>query len=318
MNDTLQELMGTEDSVKKPDLSATMELGRGGDILADPEPAAEEVFQHAKKAPKTNPWKSSAPFTEKDIETLITRGISNNPAASFEPVQFGDDLVPAAVRLKLTEAPPAPFDSYTRGRQVYYVWLDAPGTLRFDMTGGQISTNGTPLATLTLYAIEDPMSAVTATAQAPLDMQAHSLELTSAFKGLHRLEVSDAGRGAGLVWPAGTRVTIPSSGEMQTLLRGRGWEMCFYVPRGTRVIGGVAQGTGNMFDGDGNAVLKFAGNDRQAYFSVPVPPGQDGRLWKLKVNGKCLLMTVPPYLARSAGELLLPREVVEADGAATP
>jgi hypothetical protein len=47
---------------------------------------------------------------------------------------------------------------------------------------------------------------------------------------------------------------------------------------------------------------------------VPVKPGEDGRLWKFhQCAGQRLLMTVPPYLARSGKELLLPAEVVEKD-----
>jgi len=39
-------------------------------------------------------------------------------------------------------------------------------------------------------------------------------------------------------------------------------------------------------------------------------------LWKFVQNiGQRLMMTVPPYLARSAAERLLPREVVNADAA---
>ena len=41
---------------------------------------------------------------------------------------------------------------------------------------------------------------------------------------------------------------------------------------------------------------------------------QAGKLWRFEnCSGDKMLMTVPPYLARSAGELLLPREVVEKD-----
>jgi hypothetical protein len=50
------------------------------------------------------------------------------------------------------------------------------------------------------------------------------------------------------------------------------------------------------------------------YWSVPVPAGQDGKLWRFdQARGEFKLMTVPPYLARSAAELLLPAEVVKAD-----
>jgi hypothetical protein len=66
-------------------------------------------------------------------------------------------------------------------------------------------------------------------------------------------------------------------------------------------------------DADGSVVWDF-GKQGAGWFRVPVAAGQDGRLWKfVNTQGERLLMTVPPYLARSEQELLLPKEVVEVD-----
>ncbi|WP_145088086.1 hypothetical protein [Anatilimnocola aggregata] len=67
-----------------------------------------------------------------------------------------------------------------------------------------------------------------------------------------------------------------------------------------------------MIDATGHKVHTFG---REAgYFQVPVAEGQAGRLWQFsKSAGERILMTVPPYLARSAEELILPAEVVTAD-----
>jgi hypothetical protein len=49
-------------------------------------------------------------------------------------------------------------------------------------------------------------------------------------------------------------------------------------------------------------------------YSDPTPEGRDGALWKFEdCVGQRLLMTIPPYLARRAEDLLLPAEVVDAD-----
>lgn len=99
--------------------------------------------------------------------------------------------------------------------------------------------------------------------------------------------------------------------------------MYFYVPKGTKLVGGWASRvanwapriSGRLLDADGREVLDF-GKLEEGWFKAPVPPGQDGRLWKFENSrGQRLLMTVPPYLARSAEELLLPREIVELDAA---
>jgi hypothetical protein len=97
--------------------------------------------------------------------------------------------------------------------------------------------------------------------------------------------------------------------------------MYFYVPKGTKVIGGWASRianwaprvSGQLVDPEGKVAFDF-GKNEEGWFKAPVPEGQDGKLWKFADSqGQRLLMTVPPYLARSAEELLLPAEVVEAD-----
>lgn len=256
-----------------------------------------------------NPWKSSEPFTQEEIQGFVTQGVKNNAIAQFTPVSFSDELVPAAQALRFADRPMGDV-GYTRGGHTFYLWLDKPGSVTFEVTGGQIAVRDGDI-TLTLYAAEDPTFEPAATGGVPTDKQPHTLTLTSAFKGLHRLEIFDAGRGAKLTWPPGTRVSIPSSGEQQTLLRGR-THVYFYVPKGTRTLGGYANGGGVVRDGAGNELHTFSGPP--AYFSVPVPAGQDGKVWSIEKNaGLKLLMTVPPYLARSPAELLVPAEVVEKD-----
>ena len=60
--------------------------------------------------------------------------------------------------------------------------------------------------------------------------------------------------------------------------------------------------------------MSLADVDAPGYFVVPVPEGQDGRLWQVdRSRAQLRLLSVPPYLARNQRELLLPREVVQAD-----
>lgn len=83
-----------------------------------------------------------------------------------------------------------------------------------------------------------------------------------------------------------------------------------------RFVGGFAYGGGLIRNADSKVVFTFPAKD--GYFSIPVEAGQDGKLWAFEAaNGNIGLMTVPPYLVRSEKELLLPREVVEADQKAT-
>ena len=97
-------------------------------------------------------------------------------------------------------------------------------------------------------------------------------------------------------------------------LQGR-WSLYFYVPKGTVNVAGFTTATaGKLLDGEGSEVLSFENMKEADYFSVAVADGQDGTLWKFEnCLGSRMLMTVPPYLAPSAKDLLLPREVVGAE-----
>src|SRR5262249_35038298 len=126
-------------------------------------------------------------------------------------------------------------------------------------------------------------------------------------------EVSDHAAGTALTWADGLPLTVASCPEAPTAFHGR-WSLYFYVPKETKVIGGYSSGQGTLLNGSGKVVHTFEA--KPGYFSVPVPAGADGQLWKFhNSSGERLLMTVPPYLARSEKELLLPAAVVEKDAA---
>ena len=81
------------------------------------------------------------------------------------------------------------------------------------------------------------------------------------------------------------------------------------------MIGLFGGSAGTVHSPDGQTALSFD-RAQAGYHSVPVPPGNDGKLWKVHhAAGAIRLLTVPPYLARSGEELLLPKEVVARDAA---
>ena len=139
-----------------------------------------------------------------------------------------------------------------------------------------------------------------------------AVELRTTFTGLHRLEISDSAAGTQLIWPAGQPMALQSSADAPAALHGR-WSLWFYVPKGTPVIGGFASGPGAFLNPAGKKIREFEA--KPGYFSVPVEPGRDGKLWQFSnTAGQRQILTVPPFLARSPHELLLLREVIEAEG----
>jgi uncharacterized protein (TIGR00369 family) len=129
----------------------------------------------------------------------------------------------------------------------------------------------------------------------------------TTFTGLHVI----TGTGGTLSWPAGLPLTFTGQPGDRT------WSQYFYVPRGTKYVGGfgVKYATAKMLDGSGNTVFQFKDlKNNSDYFAVPVPAGEDGKLWKLDQYTQGIeLLTVPSYFTRNPGELLLPAEVVKKD-----
>jgi hypothetical protein len=200
---------------------------------------------------------------------------------------------------------------YSRGVRNFFTWIDkAPAELKLSASGGVVYTNKGD-AVFNLYPEDGVESKSVAEAKIAPDKMEHAVLLKTTYKGLHRVELSDHSAGTRTTWPDGVAMTFLSRPDAPVNFAGR-WSLYFYVPKGTKIIGGYASGVGDLLDGSGKEVHTF--DKKAAYFSIAVPAGQDGKLWKFQNStGQRLLMTVPPCLARNERELLLPREVVERD-----
>ncbi|MBA4067597.1 MAG: hypothetical protein C0501_28610 [Isosphaera sp.] len=259
---------------------------------------------------KSNPWKAGPPLARADFEKMTAAGVEARKLLDFTPVAYTTDLVPAAP-LKLPDAKTGSAGIYSRGPRTYYTWVGKePAAVELKAKAGIVYDSRGP-AKLDLFPVAEPEGKAVAHADVPPDKAEHPLALKTTFAGLHRVEVTDAGAGTAVTWADGVPMTVVSSPDAPADFHGR-WTLCFYVPKGTKVVGGFASGPGALLDGAGKKVHEFDG--KPGYFSVPVPAGQDGRTWAFaNTAGRRLLMTVPPCLARSPKELLLPAEVVKAD-----
>lgn len=290
--------------------------------VAIPAEAKWQVAATSKAGAPLNPWKQDSLPSSEEIQAFIKSGIANNKLLEFEPKSFSDNLLPART-LNLPSAPLASTPNL-RGVQNFYVWTDKPGPMEWKATAGfYYQSRGS--AKVLVFAADDvdapvegedddaapiapkPLSMF----EIPPDQQEHALSVNFPRAGLYRVQISDAMMGSRLSWPEGIPVVVKSALGETTRYVSR-WTQYFYVPKGTKLVGGFAYGSGQVRDGSGKVVYEYPAKD--TYFSIPVAPGQDGKVWSfVSVSGQIGLMTVPPYLARSATELLLPHEVVEAD-----
>ncbi len=254
------------------------------------------------------------PYTRAEIDALVREGIAAHALRDFQPVDFSDDLVPAVASINLPDVPEGSYGSrgLHSGSREFLLWVERPGEIRLRVLGG-VNYQDRGNVRLALHSpLDESGEPVDTDASVPPDQQEHDVVLSTPHAGLHTLKATNGGARFRVHFPAGMPVSLKSDFTPSV-----GFNLYFYVPRGTARVGGyVDSGEGGLFDGDGNQVYSFEDGVRRGYFSVAVPEGQDGRVWRARTwrgRGQLRLMTVPPYLALDAERLLLPRDVVESD-----
>lgn len=255
-------------------------------------------------------WKSDQTFSRDEIDAMVERGIASRAIAGFEPATFSSELVPVAP-LKLNSGKRGSFGVQQRGKGSYWTWVaKAPAEIHLRLTAGLVYQNQGP-ATVELYPTAETQGLSVSDGKAEPDKQPHDIVLKTTFTGLHRIELEDHRAGSKLELVDSLPMTFNAAFDQTASLGGR-HDLYFYVPKGTALVGGFAEGEGRLVNGSGEKVHTF--ESKPGYFSVPVSDGQDGRLWKFEfTSGRRVLLTVPPQMAPSADELLLPKEVVEKD-----
>ncbi len=272
---------------------------------------------------ETNPWKSSRPFDDGEIAALITSGVERHQLVKldFKPVKYSSNLVPAAEVLNFPDTvPPGQFGP-GRGTQTFLTYVrKAPATLTLQVTGGLIAhyrDRGNVKVQLWKIGGEsetgERATLVAVDRSVPPDGVERTVKLVAKQTGLHRITVNDGGDRTQITWPADQVITVSSTVNEPINRHYRQWMGYFYVPKGTRLIGLFGGGHGELRDSQNRPHFWLNGRERN-FYSVPVPPGEDGKVWKVRyIQGDLRLLTVPPYFAATPRGLLLPQEVVERD-----
>lgn len=256
------------------------------------------------------------PFSESERSAIVREGIAANPTLSFEPIDFEAYLIPAA-GIDVDDV--GSFDAAlrTRGRGVYYTWLtERTPNVRLTVTTGTIYNNrGAATVTLERWDEDGHDFVAGESHEVPPDEKPHDLVLRGTGPGLHRVVVDEQMTGTTVVWPADLPRVTPHGLDHDNHVVGR-YHWYFYVPKGTRVIGAYARASGGYIaDPAGEKVFNFEGESVRDYITIDVPEGQDGKLWQVrKLSGGIQFMTVPPYGFTDAANMLLPEDVVSADG----
>jgi len=269
-----------------------------------------------------NPWKSSEPFSPAELTKYVEAGIAANSLSdlNFEPVKYSDDLVSAAP-LALTAKPIGDIGT-ARGTQTFYTYLEKPeSVVELNVTGGLIAhyRDRGPVK-LALWKIGgesdtgENETLVTEDRSALPDGTMRPVRLQGRQPGLYKITADDGKDMTRIELVSQVPWTVKSSKDqpMNRFYSGP-WLMYFYVPKGTPVIGFFGGEHGEIRDSNDRPLFWLNGREPN-FYSVTVPEGEDGKLWSVRYGrGSVRLLTVPPFFARSAAELLLPSEVVKRD-----
>lgn len=282
-------------------------------------PAAAKWNLPHRNSKKPNPWKNETPFSEGEIALILENGIDERQPVEldFEPAEFTQNLV-SAKPLGLSVEKPGQAET-ARGKRSWFTWVSNPAKpLQLTITGGLIAHyRNRGNVKVKLWQIGgasqtgERETLVTTDESVPPDGESRTILLEAESAGLHRIDLDDGMDLTRVTWPADQSMTWPMSLEdYPRKMTGR-WGLFFYVPKGTERVGlYAATGGGYLVDHSGQRVLEL-GKHSGRFLSAPVPEGMDGKLWKLDhAAGRVSLINVPPFLAATPEQLLLPEELV--------
>lgn len=263
-----------------------------------------------------DPWKSSAPFTREELDGMLRDGVAGNPVLEFTPVSYSENLVPITPLTIATAPRSQQFYAMAAGNRTFFIWApDNKKEIHLTHTAGLLPQYRSRGADRLKLFYPANSTTVVDSATVPATGEPTRVDFTVKKAGLYRLEMSDRGYAVIDAAPGTHFVEKWTTAVHPFGPTGAFWGYIF-VPTGTRYIAGYAQdgGSGCLRDSSGKAILTFAGGPFPGYFKVTVPPGQDGTVWKFDgCGGNPYLMTVPPFIARSPEELLIPAEVMKAE-----
>jgi hypothetical protein len=252
-----------------------------------------------------------------DWAALITAGLKANRQLAFQTKIYSNQLVAPNSSDAPSETIPAVNFRLSKRQRLYWLPSKIGEALPLRISGGWRSIGEKLPIIVTLYSAENPLAGEEGVdlaedrGQAPADNQWHDIALTPKTEGLHILEINDGFNETEVGWPAGTRIVASSGTEDWTYLRGT-YRAFFLVPAGVDCLGGYAETrTGVIRGEDGQVVYRFGQLKGADYFDVRITPSDRPRIFALEgITGKRLLMTVPSFLSRSPGELLVPKETL--------
>jgi hypothetical protein len=273
----------------------------------------EPTWAFNSKSDGPKPWTDERPLTAEETAKDFEEGLAYFTPETVDERKFSADLVPAKFpRVPAPAGDVTSHQSYQGG--VRYALYSATGEdLTATVTTGTIAWYRNRADAR--YKLHDAAENVIAKARLPLDGERHAIVVKPPKPGLYYLDFDDSAAGWKIEADAAKPLTIVLRPDKKLSHQGHMQEMFFYVPKGTKRIDYFwAGGPHHVHGPDGNRVAEVTTSGE--FVHVDVPAGADGKLWSFRqlALGHLWFFNCPNVIAGSRAGLLLPREVVKADG----
>jgi hypothetical protein len=259
------------------------------------------------------PWAVDRAATRAETDAWFREGLDYFRPTPVEEVKFSADLAPVAFPAAKSVALKQQFQRPAE----YALHSPAGGPLDVTITPGVIAWyRDRPDAR---YTLKDAAGKVVAAGALKLDGEPHAVAMKVPAAGTYTFACDDSGAGWKIEVAAGRSAVLLSNRARRYLHLGQLQETVFYVPKGTKEVQYFwAGGPHKVLGPDRKAVVEVTASDEVV--TIPVPAGADGKVWSFTphAHGHLWFFNVPNALAASPDALLLPKNLVERDGLATP
>lgn len=258
------------------------------------------------------PWMVDRVVTREETDAWFRAGLEYFRPTPVKQVKFSTDLVPVA----FPAAKPVGIRQQFQRPAEYALHSPKGEPLQVTITPGVIAWyRDRPNAR---YTLKDAAGKRVVEGSLKLDGEPHLVTMKVPAAGTYVFECNDSSAGWKIEVEAGRPAVLLSNRTRRYLHLGQLQQTYFYVPRGTRRVQYFWSGGPHKVHGpDRKVAAEVKASDEVV--TVTVPPGADGKVWSFTPHAHGLLwfFNAPNVLAASPNSLLLPKELVEADGLPT-
>jgi hypothetical protein len=271
------------------------------------------IHEPGMKPDTPRPWKVDKPMTHEETEALFQEGLKALPELHVPAeTKFSSQVVPVdfggQARISADTAL-----WYQEGSR-YMMWSLRGEPIKIHIHADKYYGFGQHA-----YEITDANGKVLKYDKPKLD-ETVQFEFKPPAPGLYFFDYNDHADMGQVYWQPDQIISMKTGERGYRAMRNIP-DMYFYVPKGNKTIeyyfareNSQSGGPHQITDPNGNVTKITVDGD---FISIPVPPGTDGKLWKIGGPtfglGFFKFFNVPNYLSFSNGIVLLPQDVAQKD-----